>query len=89
MSHFSLSDAKTGTAKRTLLISVVAVGFAQTVLFAILAPLGREIGLVEMQIGAIISASSLTVFLASPMWGRASDRWGRRKERKAVERHWR
>lgn len=79
MSHFSLSDAKTGTAKRTLLISVVAVGFAQTVLFAILAPLGREIGLVEMQIGAIISASSLTVFLASPMWGRASDRWGRRK----------
>lgn len=79
MSHFTISDAKTGTAKRTLLASVVAVGFAQTVLFAILAPLGREIGLVEMQIGAIISASSLTVFIASPMWGRASDKWGRRR----------
>ena len=66
-------------ARRTLLLSVAAVGFAQTVLFAILAPLGREIGLVEMQIGAIISASSLTIFLTSPHWGRASDRWGRKK----------
>jgi len=66
-------------AKPTLFSAVAAVGFAQTVLFAILAPLGREIGLVEMQIGAIISASSLTVFLASPIWGRTSDRWGRKK----------
>ena len=55
------------------------MGFAQTVLFAILAPLGREVGLVEVQIGAIISASSLTLFLVSPLWGRASDQWGRRK----------
>lgn len=66
-------------AKRTLLLAAAAMGFAQTVLFAILAPLGREIGLVEVQIGAIISASSLTLFLVSPFWGRASDRWGRRK----------
>lgn len=55
------------------------MGFAQTVLFAILAPLGREIGLVEVQIGAIISSSSLTLFLVSPLWGRASDTWGRRR----------
>jgi MFS family permease len=66
-------------AKRTLLLAAAAIGFAQTVLFAILAPLGREIGLVEVQIGAIISASSLTLFLVSPFWGRASDIWGRRK----------
>lgn len=55
------------------------MGFAQTVLFAILAPLGREVGLVEVQIGAIISSSSLTLFLISPFWGRASDTWGRRR----------
>lgn len=73
------TPAATVLAKRTLLVSVAAVGFAQTVLFAILAPLGREIGLVEMQIGAIISSSSLTLFLISPIWGRASDVWGRRK----------
>ncbi len=63
-------------AKHTLLLAAAAMGFAQTVLFAILAPLGREVGLVEVQIGAIISASSLTLFLVSPMWGRASDGWG-------------
>jgi len=66
-------------AKRTLLLAAAAMGFAQTVLFAILAPLGREVGLVEVQIGAIISSSSLTLFLISPFWGRASDVWGRRK----------
>lgn len=66
-------------AKNTLLLAAAAIGFAQTVLFAILAPLGREIGLIEVQIGAIISCSSLTLFLISPLWGRASDRWGRRK----------
>jgi MFS family permease len=66
-------------AKRTLLLAAGAMGFAQTVLFAILAPLGREVGLIEVQIGAIISASSLTLFLVSPLWGRASDVWGRRK----------
>ena len=66
-------------AKRTLLFASASMGFAQTVLFAILAPLGREIGLVEVQIGAIISCSSLTLFLVSPLWGRASDVWGRRK----------
>jgi MFS family permease len=73
------SETSTILAKRTLLLAAAAMGFAQTVLFAILAPLGREIGLVEVQIGAIISASSLTLFLVSPFWGRASDAWGRRK----------
>ena len=76
MSHAANADQ---LARRTLLLAVAAIGFAQTVLFAILAPLGREIGLIEVQIGTIISCSSLTLFLASPHWGRASDRWGRRK----------
>jgi MFS family permease len=79
MSTMIVSQAANTLAKRTLLLAVAAMGFAQTVLFAILAPLGREIGLVEVQIGAIISASSLTLFLVSPLWGRASDKWGRRK----------
>jgi MFS family permease len=73
------SDTDNVLAKRTLLLAAAAMGFAQTVLFAILAPLGREVGLVEVQIGAIISSSSLTLFLVSPLWGRASDVWGRRK----------
>lgn len=79
MQPLALSEGTLKQAQRTLLASVAAIGFAQTVLFAILAPLGREVGLVEMQIGAIISVSSLTLFLVSPIWGRTSDRWGRRK----------
>ena len=75
----SQPHADNALAKRTLLLAAAAMGFAQTVLFAILAPLGREVGLVEVQIGAIISCSSLTIFLVSPLWGRASDIWGRRK----------
>ncbi|MFZ8931884.1 MAG: MFS transporter, partial [Pseudomonadales bacterium] len=46
--------------------------------FPILAPVGREMGLTEFQITAIIGASSITVFLASPRWGRLSDRLGRK-----------
>ncbi|MEM5497555.1 MFS transporter [Paraglaciecola mesophila] len=77
--EISHPHAANALARRTLLLAAGAMGFAQTVLFAILAPLGREIGLVEVQIGAIISCSSLTIFLVSPLWGRASDMWGRRK----------
>lgn len=60
-------------------MSLVAVGMGQTIVFAVLAPLAREIGLSEVQVGGIISASSITFFLASPIWGRVSDRWGRRR----------
>lgn len=66
-------------ARRILLASLVIVGMGFTVLFPVLAPLGREMGLSELQITAIIACSSLTVFLASPIWGRASDRWGRKR----------
>jgi MFS family permease len=66
-------------ARRTLLVSLVSVGMGFTVLFPVLAPLGREIGLTEIQITAIISASGLIVFLASPIWGRLSDQWGRKR----------
>ena len=66
-------------ARRTLLFSLVCIGMGFTVLFPVLAPLGREIGLTEIQITSIIAASSLTVFLSSPLWGRVSDVWGRKR----------
>ena len=73
MSHPSETPDIPPHARGTLLFCVVALGFAQTVLFAILAPLGREIGLPEIQIGAIISASSLTMFIASPILNRSQE----------------
>lgn len=66
-------------ARAILLTALVGMGFGMTVLFAILSPLGREVGFSELEISSIIAASSLTVFLASPRWGRLSDRWGRKK----------
>jgi MFS family permease len=66
-------------ARAILLVSLVGMGFGFTVLFAILGPLGREVGFTELQISSILAASSLTVFLASPRWGRLSDRWGRKR----------
>jgi MFS family permease len=62
-----------------LFACLVAVGMGQTIVFAVLPPLGREIGLAEVQIGAIVSASSITFFIAAPIWGRISDRWGRKR----------
>ena len=73
-----MSEFSEAHAKRILLISLVVVGMGFTVLFPILAPVGREMGLTEFQITAIIGASSITVFLASPRWGRLSDRLGRK-----------
>ncbi|MDZ7670111.1 MAG: MFS transporter [Gammaproteobacteria bacterium] len=75
----SLRPAPPPRARYLLFATLVAVGMGQTIVFAVLAPLGREIGLSEVQVGAIISASSIMFFIASPIWGRISDRWGRRR----------
>ncbi len=79
MADLDLTDFPVKYARRVLLTCLIAVGMGQTVLFAVLAPLGRETGLSEMQIGAILSASSITVFLTVPIWGRLSDVWGRKR----------
>ena len=63
---------------RLVLFSVLATGIGQSMTFALLAPLGREVGLGEVQIGLIISCSALAFTLTSPVWGRTSDRWGRK-----------
>jgi len=66
-------------ARRALLASLVIMGMGFSVLFPVLAPLGREMGLSEIQITSVIAASSITMFIGSPIWGRISDRWGRRR----------
>ncbi|MGI9328129.1 MAG: MFS transporter [Pseudomonadales bacterium] len=66
-------------ARRMLLASLVIVGMGFSVLFPLLAPLGREMGLSEIQITSIITISALVVVLMSPIWGRTSDRWGRKR----------
>lgn len=61
-----------------LILGLMATGIGQSLVFAILAPLGREVDLGELQITSIIALSSLVFALASPRWGRFSDRVGRK-----------
>ncbi len=63
---------------RLVLFGVLATGIGQSMTFALLAPLGREVGLMEVQIGLIVTFSSLVFTLSSPGWGRTCDRWGRK-----------
>jgi MFS family permease len=65
-------------ATQLVMFSVLATGIGQSMTFTLLAPLGREVGFAEMQVGLIISCSSLVFTLTSPIWGRKSDRWGRK-----------
>jgi MFS family permease len=60
-----------------LLAAVLIVGAGQTVVFAIVPPVSRSIGLTEVQSSLIFTASAAATFLTSPLWGRASDSFGR------------
>ncbi len=62
-----------------ILLAFFATGMGQTIVFAILAPLAREVGLAEIGVGLIIAASSVVFSIASPRWGRFSERFGRRR----------
>lgn len=73
-----LDAAQHRRARLLIFLAIMATGLGQTVVFAILGPLGREVALSELQIGTIITCSSLVFSLFSPMWGRRSDRVGRR-----------
>ncbi len=61
-----------------LILALMATGMGQSLVFAILAPLGREVQLGELQITSIIALSALIFALAAPRWGRFSDRAGRK-----------
>ncbi|MBL4608997.1 MAG: MFS transporter [Pseudomonadales bacterium] len=66
-------------AQPLIFLSIISVGMGQTLVFAILPSLGREVGLMEVQIGGIISASSVIFSLSSAIWGNQSERWGRKR----------
>jgi MFS family permease len=70
----SLSRSQQGL----LLLSLLTVAIGQSLVFAILAPLGREVDLSEVQITSIIATSALIFGFISPKWGRYSDHRGRK-----------
>lgn len=77
-----MTDEDGATRRRRALIALVpgliAYSMGQTVLFALAGPVFRDIGLAESDLGIIISAAALVFVVSSALWGRLSDRWGRR-----------
>lgn len=54
----------------TLIIGLVCVGIGQTLLYTILGPASREIGLTEFSVGMIVTIAALVITLCSGMWGK-------------------
>ena len=61
-----------------LLAGAVCAGMGQTIIFSVLPPLAREIGLSNMQVGLIFMISAMCWVLLGPRWGRRSDHQGRK-----------
>lgn len=56
-----------------LLAGAVCAGMGQTIVFSVLPPLAREIGLADIQVGIIFMISAFFWVTMGPRWGRASD----------------
>jgi MFS family permease len=64
---------------KILLAGGVAIfGIGQSLLFIVVAPLARSIGLTEIQFGIAFSLANVSLIVASPFWGKKSDVIGRK-----------
>jgi len=61
-----------------LILVTLAIAAGQSIVFTVLPPLGREVGLSEFQITLIISSSAFVFAVSAPFWGRISDKRGRK-----------
>jgi MFS family permease len=61
-----------------LLAGVACTGMGQSIVFAVLPPLGRSIGLDDREVVSIFLISAIFWVLLVPYWGRLSDRMGRK-----------
>ncbi|MDH3978348.1 MAG: MFS transporter [Gammaproteobacteria bacterium] len=57
-------------------VAIFAIG--QSLLFIIVAPMARSVGLTELQFGATFGLANLALIFASPFWGKKSDSIGRK-----------
>ncbi|MGE0410117.1 MAG: MFS transporter [Amphiplicatus sp.] len=61
-----------------LLAGVSCIGMGQTIVFAVLPPLARELGLADFHVASIFMISAVLWVGLAPRWGRRSDRRGRK-----------
>lgn len=62
-----------------LLIGMFCTGMGQTIVYVVLPPVAREIGLADFQVGAIFTGSAIFWVCMGVYWGRFSDIYGRRR----------
>jgi MFS family permease len=61
-----------------LFACMLAIGMGQTLVYAVMPPIARSLGMSELQTTLIYSLSSLLWVATSAFWGRRSDRVGRK-----------
>lgn len=61
-----------------LFFALMSNGFGQSIVFSMLPPIIRELGLRDSSVALIHAIPAIIWAITSPMWGRTSDRWGRR-----------
>jgi MFS family permease len=61
-----------------LFLCLVCIGMGQSMLFSILPPAARALGITPFQISTVFAVSASIWVFVSPWWGRMSDVWGRR-----------
>ncbi len=78
MSAPSLSPRRGASPKVVLFLTIFVAMLGLSVLFPIIAPLSRQLGLSETQAGWFSTAYSLMQFVFAPIWGGRSERVGRK-----------
>lgn len=78
MTASSPNSKASGSTKLTLFFTIFIAMLGLSVLFPIIAPLSRQLGLTETQAGWFSTAYSLMQFVFSPIWGSRSEKIGRK-----------
>ncbi len=62
----------------TIFLSIFAMSASFSFVFAVLPPIGRDLGLSEIQLSLVVAPAMLIWVLANGVWGSASERLGRK-----------
>ena len=72
------TDRRRRLAMSAVVAGGVVIGIGQTVVFAVLPPIARRIGLHDLQVLTVFMISAVFWVTMGPIWGRRSDHYGRR-----------
>ncbi len=78
LSATATTAAERGRAFKILFLCQLAGGMGQTLVYAVLPPIARHLGMSDFQTTTIYSLSAFLWVVTSPFWGRRSDTVGRK-----------